>query len=487
MTDILLVTFNARYSHTAFGLRYLLANLGELQERARLVEFSLEHSPSEALEVIWQEQPRIVGISVYIWNATLVTSLARLIKQVMPQVWVVMGGPEISWQSTDHPANEWADYIIPGEGEVAFARLCRQLLAGQPPGSRLLPPELPHLTTLKLPYDLYSDEDIRHREIYVESNRGCPYRCTFCLSALDHKVRRFNAADFLMAMETLLQRGVRRFKFVDRSFNLDGHRSEDILAFFLERQNLGFYLHLEFAPEKISPAMKSLLAAFQPGCLQLEVGVQSMDPAVRQAIQRPGDIQKVEENIRWLATHTHAHLHADLIVGLPGEGIHGFAKGFNRLLATGVHEIQVGILKRLSGMPMAREEGIGEFNPDPPYTLLCNDLLDFSKVRRLERFARYWDRIANSGHFPHTRSLLGEFWTFLAYSDWLFERIHSTHGIALERLHGLLLEGLPEIGLEPAQVGEALESDRRHRERIQKKKLATPKRQQQHQQEGTPG
>lgn len=483
MADIVLATFNARYRHAALGLRCLLANLGPLAPRAALLEFSLEHTPLEAAEAILAHGPVVVGLGVYIWNGALITSLVRLLKQVRPQVRVVLGGPEISWESESHAAFSEADYIVTGEGEEAFRHLCVLLLAGRPPVSAILPGGVPDLAALKLPYDLYSAEDLAHREIYVESSRGCPYRCSFCLSSLEGRMRRFDLDDFLAAMAGLMARGARRFKFVDRSFNLDVRRACAILEFFLERLDEGLFLHLEIAPEKIAPSLRAVLCRFPAGTLQMELGVQSLDERVRQGLNRVGDPRRVEENIRWLLIATHAHLHTDLIIGLPGEDLAGFARGFDRLCRLGVHEIQVGILKRLPGAPLGQSDHGGVFNPDPPYNLLYNRHLDFALMRRLERFARYWEMVVNSGRFPHSRALLGEFSTFLALSDWLHQRVGRTHGVALERLAQLLAEGLPAIGLDGAA---ALEQDRQWRERLKKGKSPLPARQQRHQREAAP-
>jgi hypothetical protein len=184
---------------------------------------------------------------------------------------------------------------------------------------------------------------------------------------------------------------------------------------------------------------------FPAGTLQFEIGVQTFNQDVQALISRRQDNIKTETNLRWLRDHSHAHLHADLIMGLPGEDMASFATGFDRLVGLGSHEIQVGLLKRLRGAPIARHaDAYGlRFNPAPPYEILANDRITFHDMRRLARFARYWDIFANSGRFPRALGLLlGEapFKNFLAFSDWLHAATGQTHELALERLWRLLNE-----------------------------------------------
>ena len=195
--------------------------------------------------------------------------------------------------------------------------------------------------------------------------------------------------------------------------------------------------------------------------------MQTFNPAVQTLISRKQDNRKTEENLLWLRQHTHAHLHADLIAGLPGEDLASFAAGFNRLAALDPHEIQVGILKRLRGAPIDRHtlDFDCRYNPQPPYNLLCSALLDFATMRRLERFARYWDLIGNSGRFRHIRPLLlgdDPFGRFMTLSDWLFAATRQTHQFALERLFDLLYRGLIEaLGVAEPAARAALAADYR--------------------------
>ena len=211
-------------------------------------------------------------------------------------------------------------------------------------------------------------------------------------------------------------------------------------------------------------ALKEAIRKFPPGTLQLEIGIQTFNPEVQAIISRKQNNDRSAENIRWLVEESNAHLHVDLIAGLPGEDIASFASGFDRLVAINPHEIQFGILKRLRGTPVIRHTEAYKlvFDPSPPYTILSTDRIGFADMQRLVRFARYWDLIANSGRFANTLPLvLGDapFAHFMDLSDWLYARTDATHRIALERLAALVAQWLRERGHEAEQVAAVMERD----------------------------
>ncbi|MDA8094050.1 MAG: DUF4080 domain-containing protein [Betaproteobacteria bacterium] len=447
MSTIVLSTLNARYAHASLGLRYLAANMGALKPRTQVIEFTIDQRPMDVVERLLAHRPAIIGLGVYIWNVDASTQVVRLLKAVAPHVVVVLGGPEVSHEAETQAIVAAADYVITGPADVAFHDLCHRILSGSAPEERILAAASVALQDLSLPYAEYTDQDIAHRLIYVEASRGCPFKCEFCLSSLDREVLPFPLAAFLDQMEDLYRRGVRQFKFVDRTFNLKVGTSVAILEFFLAKKDV--FVHFELVPDRLPDRLKAVIRQFPPGSLQFEIGIQSFNPAVQTLISRRQDNEKTEENLRWLRAETQAHLHTDLIVGLPGEDTASFAAGFNRLLALKPHEIQVGILKRLRGTPISRHvEPFGlRFNPDPPYNLLCSDLIDFATLQRLSRFARYWDMIGNSGRFVHSLSVLvgdDAFDAFLRLSDWLYARTGQTHRLAADRLFDLVYQGMVE-------------------------------------------
>jgi radical SAM superfamily enzyme YgiQ (UPF0313 family) len=465
MTPVLLATINAQYIHASLGLRYLLANLGELRAQAKLLEFTLEQRPVDIVESLLTHNPAIVGLGVYIWNVTQTTEVVALLKTVRPDLAVIVGGPEVSFECAEQPIVQLADYAITGQADLAFAQLCQQLRAGERPAAKLIHAAVPDMEELDLPYREYTDKDVANRLIYVEASRGCPFKCEFCLSALDKTAWPFQLDRFLGDMQYLYDRGVRHFKFVDRTFNLNIKASKRILEFFLERMTEGMFIHFELIPDHLPDALKETIAKFPPGSLQFEIGIQTFNPDVQQRISRKQNNEKAADNIRWLREHTHAHLHADLIVGLPGETFESFGTGFDKLVQLDPHEIQVGILKRLRGAPIARHTSTFDmrYNPQPPYNILSNADIDFPTMQRLHRFARYWDMVGNSGRFVHTRPLLladKPFERFLSFSDWMYATTGQTHRIALDRLYELVFDGLvTRLGVDIASAREVLSRD----------------------------
>jgi len=468
MTQVLLSTLNAQYIHASLGLRYLLANLGELRSQAKLIEFTIEQRPIDIVESVLAHDPKIVGFGVYIWNVTQTTEVVALLKAIRPDITVVLGGPEVSYEFDAQRIVQLADYLITGQGDQAFATLCRQILADQRPLKKVIQAATPKMDDLAMPYREYTDNDIAKRLIYVEASRGCPFKCEFCLSSLDKTAWPFQLERFLGEMQSLYERGARHFKFVDRTFNLNVKVSKRILDFFLERttpDRVDLFAHFELIPDHLPEVLKESIAKFPAGSLQFEIGIQTMNPTVQANISRKQDDAQTAENIRWLRNHTQAHLHADLIVGLPGESVQSFAEGFDRLVRLNPHELQVGILKRLRGTPIARHTEAFDmrYNPQPPYNILSNSLIDFPTMQRLNRFARYWDMIANSGRFVHTRGLLlgdAPFERFLSFSDWVFAGTGQTHRIALDRLYELVFDMLTtKLGVEVAVASDVLSRD----------------------------
>ena len=464
-SDILLTTLNARYMHSAFGLRYLLANLGELQSRCRLLEFTIEQTALNLAEQLLNHQPKIIGFSVYIWNVAQTGEIVRLIKLISPDTIIILGGPEVS-HAPDLPAfAEAADYVIAGPGEKQFRELCQQLLDGQAPESRYLEGEALPLEQIQLPYAYYNDEDIRHRLIYVEASRGCPFKCEFCLSALDKTASPFPLDKFLAEMDALWQRGVRNFKFIDRTFNLKVSSSVAILEFFLARMSDDLYLHFEVVPDNLPEALKLVLQRFPANSLQFEIGVQTFDAQIQSLISRKQNNDRSKENIRWLRQNTGAHLHTDLIFGLPGDTLENFADSFNQLLALEPQEIQLGILKRLRGAPINRHETDYDlrYNPDPPYNILSTRDISFTTLQRVGRFARYWDMIGNSGRFRNSLPLIlsdNAFEQFMQLSDALYQLSGSTWKISLKRLFELMFVIMTEqFALDEALVRQVLSED----------------------------
>ncbi len=478
---IVLATLNAKYIHASLGLRYLRANMAryggpDLDAFTELREFTIQRTPQDivdelvgALGPLEAGSVHIVGMGIYIWNVEPSTRVIELLKAQRPDVRVVLGGPEVSHEFDNQLIVDAADYVITGWGDLSFPKLCRALVHGPRPLMKVIAGEQPALDDIVMPYAQYSDVDLAQRVLYVEASRGCPFKCEFCLSALDKTAWAFDLDAFLAELASLYGRGARTFKFVDRTFNLKIDASIQILEFFLDKlaahPQEPLFVHFELVPDQLPERLKSCISRFPAGVLQFEIGIQTLNPIVQQAISRRQDATKTEANLRWLITHSHAHLHTDLIFGLPGEDWQSFAQGFDTLWSWRPHEIQLGVLKRLRGTPLAVKNHDGMvFQSEPPYAVLQTDALSPEEVQSFVRLARYWDLVANSGRFSQTMGLLMQgasaFDAFAAFAQWLWRTHERTSGLTPEMLVDALFAYLSvERRLEVEPVRAALLAD----------------------------
>ncbi|MBY0554763.1 B12-binding domain-containing radical SAM protein [bacterium] len=473
--DILLCTLNSTYQHSSFGLRYLYANLGELQARAFILESTIKENPRNLVEKILAYRPRIVGFSVYIWNTLETLETIMILKKISPEIIIVLGGPEISYETETQEHLKWADYVIKGEADFSFREFCLDILVrDQKPAAQIISSDLPDIKKIIMPYDLYSNDDIQNRVIYVEASRGCPYKCEYCLSSLDKSVRSFDLDLFMAQMKTLMDRGVRTFKFVDRTFNLSPTTSTRILQFFLDHIDLGLFLHFELVPDRLPAEIRELICKFPSGSLQFEVGIQTLNPIVAQNVSRKNDLTKVRENFKFIREHTQVHTHADLIVGLPGETFESFGRGFDELAFYGPDEIQVGILKRLKGTPISRHEKTFKmvYSEAPPFQIISTDTMDYVTLQKMNRFAKFWDLYANSGEFKNfvewlrTGKVAGTFSEtdsffnkFFSFTEYLSGNFSDTHSLSLMTLAEKAWSFMILQGASEDEAAELIEKD----------------------------
>jgi radical SAM superfamily enzyme YgiQ (UPF0313 family) len=461
MPRIVLATVNARYQHCSHALRCLYANLGRHQARTVLREFTLDMPPSDLAEALLAERPWLIGLSCAIWNTSQLDQLVSILKQVAPQVLVVVGGPEITASSRPPNIDRLADHLICGEGEIPFPQLLDQLQRGETP-ARLLQPAPSDLGQVPLPYRHYSDRDLAERIVYLEATRGCPFTCCFCSSATERGIRRFDENRFFAAWQELIVRGCTSFKFLDRSFNADTRLCDRLLSFFQAQYRPGMHLHAEFIPDRLANSTRAILACLPSASIQLEIGLQSLDPAVLERIDRRQDCQQALTNLRWLRQQSAVHLHVDLIVGLPGETPESFATGFDRLWATDPHDIQVGILKCLPGTPLQRQGDAGIFNSASPYEILANEHFDFSQMQRHKRLARTVELFINQDGFQRSMRLLTQdspCQQLLTFTDWLWRQYFKQHGISLRRRYEAVFDFLCEQGQDRNLVIDTLAVD----------------------------
>ena len=469
---ILLIAVNARYSHSSYSVRTLKANLRELESECCIHEVELSITPLQLASYIAEKNPKIAGFSIYLWNVRIIEATARILKKIVPEIKLVAGGPELT---TDYKNAELFDLCITGEGESALREYCRSELEQEKPATQQVsrlsracrggPPtlrsqgqiHLPHVLQtqpektkkLILPFHLYSNEDIANRVIYVEASRGCPYHCTYCTSA-GTGLRLIPLETLLPGLDNLWQRGVRRFKFLDRSFTAAKEHALAIMNFFLERSAPEMCLHFEVYTDILHPEIKDMITRFPAGTLHLECGVQTLNPEVAERIGRSADVDKTLSNLKFLTNETGADIHADLIFGLPGEDEASFASGFNKMVnSCNPPTVQINLLKALPGTELSGRTDYYKlkFNPEPPYELLESEHMNFSTLTRIQRLARCRELVHNRGKFADEVTKLialspDVYDTFMRLSEHIYQAEGRMHRIAQPRLKKLIDEFL---------------------------------------------
>ncbi len=464
--NIILSTLNSRYTHSSLALRYIYANLKEFQKSTKILEFSINDGLQSVAEKLLDENPDMIALGVYIWNASEIKELIEIIKKVSPKTIITLGGPEVSHEPFRVDFS-LADYIIQGEGEIAFYELCKSIKSSQQTkhGTKIIKQTMPALKEIQLPYEFYTDEDIQNRYIYVEISRGCPFECEFCLSSIDERVRTFDIDKTLNEFQKLWDRGARAFKFVDRTFNINIKTANKILDFFLEKQP-PYFAHFEVIPDHFPDSIKDKIKRFPHGALQLEIGIQTLNLDVAKNISRNLKLEKIKKNITFLEDETDAHIHLDLIVGLPGESLESFANNLDELVNLSSCEIQIGILKKLSGTDINRHDLVHGmvYSDHPPYDILKNNNLSFKDIQIMKRFARFWDLTYNSGNFKKSVKLLWEdqsvYENFYKFSIWIYDQTNSTYKISLVRLGEFLFTYLKDLkGVAPEAIAKPMIED----------------------------
>ncbi len=408
----LLVGIDAKYIHTNPAIYSLAAYAERFAPGTGLLgtaEYTVNQEYSELLYGILREEPNAVCFSTYIWNVQTVRRLLRDLRRVRPQTRLILGGPEVSY-GLGHTeiAEDDCDYVICGEGERAFAALLLTLAGREVPddwgfetdGKRVWARPIENLDELPFFYEGRM-ELFRDRILYYEASRGCPYRCSYCLSAAEEGVRAKSAGKVLRELTYLVGNGAKLIKFLDRSFNARPELATVILSYLAALpEDCPTRFHFELEAETLTEPLLALFENLPAGRVQLEIGIQSTMSEALAAVHRNPSTEKLFRNIRRLVGSGRVKVHADLIAGLPYEDLGRFARSFSEAYELGCHELQLGFLKRLQGAPLAAEEGFGYvFSPAPPYELLKNDWLSPRDLGKLKRVEDCFDRFANSGRF----------------------------------------------------------------------------------------
>lgn len=427
---VVLCGLNSRYVHTALAPRCLTSAVREALSSSSvscsIVEGTVNEPAEAVLSRIREEAPDLLGLSCYVWNIREMLSLANAYKKAHPQTTVVLGGPEVSYRPAELlTAHSFVDCILSGEGEETLPLLIRACLGEIPlrqvPALSYRTPEgdlavsEPYVG-LSDPISPYAHTDLSclsGRIAYIEASRGCPYRCTFCLSGHSGGVRYFDAERVKADVLHLAENDVRVIKFVDRTFNANRAYAHSLWRWIGEEYGRGLptgtRLHFEIAGERLDEESFTILSALPVGAVQLEVGLQSFHPPTLCAIHRNPNTDRLEENVRRLIALGTVHVHVDLIAGLPEEDLPTFIRGFDRAYALGAHMLQLGFLKLLPGAPMTGEGADRydcRYSSDPPYEVIETSAITADELDQLRLCEDVLERISNSGRFRRTLAYL---------------------------------------------------------------------------------
>ncbi|NJD89900.1 MAG: DUF4080 domain-containing protein [Geobacter sp.] len=470
---LLLTTLHSRYSHASLALPALAASLAGVAGVATVIrEYTVNERPEPLLERLVAADADVLAFSCHIWNIELTLRLAAELKLLRSSLFIILGGPEVSFGC--HAlltANPHIDLVVRGEGEITMAELLRALVAsehGALADDRLMAidgitfrsgdeiistPERAPARLAELPSPFTAGlVDCSKPLVYLETSRGCPFACAFCLSSTENSVRTFLEARVENDLLQLMQQGVATIKLVDRTFNFDAERANRIWRFIFAH-NRTSHFHFEIAADLLTDANIELLAQAPPDTFRFEIGVQSTAVDTLAAVGRSSDLERLFANVRRLKEETAVTLHLDLVAGLPGEDFAGFTASLAGLLAAEPHHIQVEPLKMLKGTELRRKAAeLGYcYSPFPPYRILQSRWLSFEEIGRIERCSQALDEIYNSGRFGTTLALLSTAGVGADLFTRLQQPLRSGGGrlaALFEQLAGALTGLFPELATE---------------------------------------
>lgn len=410
----LLVAVNAKYIHSNPAVYSLKRFAGEYTDAVEIAEYTINNRMEDILEDIYRRKPDAIGFSCYIWNIGMVEKLMGELHKLLPKLPVFLGGPEVTYDADKilrkYP---YLTGIFIGEGEATFAQVVKYYVKKNPeslediPGLMLrsgMTPERKPLNLTDVPF-LYDDmAPFTNRIIYYETQRGCPFRCSYCLSSIDKTVRFRDIEVVKKELAFFLEKKVKQVKFVDRTFNCNHDHSMAVWQYLYDHDNGVTNFHFEIAGDILREDEIALVAKMRPGLVQFEIGVQSTNTDTLREIRRVMDIEKLKQVVAALKAAHNVHIHLDLIAGLPYEDYDSFARSFDDVYAMEPEQLQLGFLKVLKGSYMAEmAESYGLVYTDyAPYEVLYTNWLSFTEICRLKRIEEMVEIYYNSGQFAHS-------------------------------------------------------------------------------------
>lgn len=472
--NIVLTTLNAKYIHTNLALRYL-KGAARPEFDPTIVEYTIKDPAFNIVSDLYQYKPDVVGFSCYIWNIEETIRVIRMLKTVSPQTKIVLGGPEVSYD-----VHDWirrlpeVDFIVMGEGEISFKQLLKHLngeiaLEDVPgicylqEGKMKLHAQPNKIDLRELPSPFRFEEDLPHlgkRIQYIETSRGCPFSCQFCLSSIEVGVRYFNREKIKDDIRYLMAHGAKTIKFVDRTFNISRSYAMEMFQFLIDEHVPGVVFQFEITADIMRPEVIQFLNDNAPrGLFRFEIGVQSTNDLTNELVKRRQNFEKLKRTVTMVKEGGKIDQHLDLIAGLPEEDYHSFRQTFNDVFAMRPEELQLGFLKLLRGTGLRVEaQKYGYTYVDvAPYEIFSNNVLTFDDIVRIKHaedvLEKYWNdhRMDNTIEYLVTESFETPFDFFQNFGTYWEEKGWSRIGHQLEDLFRRLEEFLatqPNVNLE---------------------------------------
>jgi len=410
---VLITAVDSKFIHSNLAVRYLKSFTRDMDYESKIKEFTINDREGRILEEIMKEKPDVVAFSTYIWNVELISRVANLIKRVDPNIEILYGGPEVSFDSRNFLVNNVGEYVIEGEGEKTYrdfilyklGKLELENVKGlhyKKDNTVYSNEKRPLMSMDEIVFPYEEDEDLSNKIVYYEASRGCPFNCKYCLSSTSHGVRFLDINRILDELKYFINKKVRLVKFVDRTFNCN-HKFSMAIWEFLINQETDTQFHFEISADLLKDDEIRLLAKAQEGKFQFEVGVQTTNDEILRNINRFVNFSDIKEKVLELMSIKNIKQHLDLIAGLPGEDYDSFVRSFNDVYSIRPEEIQLGFLKLLKGSSMredADKYGM-EYSPYPPYEILKTNKISYDELLKLKKVEEMVDKYYNSQKFNH--------------------------------------------------------------------------------------
>lgn len=472
----ILVAINSKFIHSNLAVRYLKRFTEDLQYTCKIEEFSINDRVERIVEEIILNKPDVVAFSCYIWNISYIKRVASLIRLINPQIKIIFGGPEVSFDSKNYLIEGYCDFLIEGEGEESYKELITYLLEKDKKyinnikslyyvanreviytGER----NLMDINNIVFPYE--DLEELENKIIYYEASRGCPFNCKYCLSSTVHGVRFLNMDRVKRELEFFISKGVTLLKFIDRTFNCNHEFAYDIWKFIIGKNPPNMTFHFEISADLLTEKEIDLLSKARKGLIQFEVGVQSTNKEVLKNINRNADFLEIKEKVEELLKIKNINQHLDLIAGLPGEDYNSFKESFNDLYSIEPDQIQLGFLKLLKGSSMREEvDKWGMvYSPYTPYEILKTNNISYGEILKLKKIEEVLDKYYNSRKFNNIlKYFLKRFQTPFEFyeklSEYFYDNGYFSRSISSVEYYKVFLDFNKEILKEKSYILEEI-------------------------------